>query len=144
MGIDGNHCGYVETGLETVSPHFVKSITPDKIKPYTIEEWPDVMIDDAHGILGDNHWITLASMMTGLPKETEKDVSSKALSSLIGYKTPQCVRLGVSTHMPLRAMRKNAVKWAPEYTLLRQELLILNTTKISVDMMIERLCRLTS
>jgi hypothetical protein len=88
MGIDGNHRGYVETGLETVSPHFVKSITPDKIKPYTIEEWPDVMIDDAHGILGDNHWITVASMMTGLPKETEKDVSSKALSSLIGYKTP--------------------------------------------------------
>jgi len=45
---------------------------------------PDVMIDDALGILDDNHWITVASMMTGLPKETEKDVSSEALSSLIG------------------------------------------------------------
>jgi hypothetical protein len=67
MGIDGNHRGYVETGFETVSPHFVKSITPDKIKHYTIEEWPDVMIDDAHGILGDNHWITVASMMTDWP-----------------------------------------------------------------------------
>jgi hypothetical protein len=38
--------------------------------------------------------------------------------------------------MPLRAMRKNAAKWAPEYRPLRQEL-ILNATKISVDM-IER------
>ena len=73
MGIDGNHPGYVETVLETVSPHLVKSIMPGKVKPYTIEEWPDV-IDDALGILHDNHWITVASMMTGLPKETEKDV----------------------------------------------------------------------
>jgi radical SAM superfamily enzyme YgiQ (UPF0313 family) len=70
MGIDGkNHPGYVEMGLETVSPHLIKSIMPGKVKPYTIEEWPDV-IDDAFGILDDNHWITVASMMTGLPKET--------------------------------------------------------------------------
>jgi radical SAM superfamily enzyme YgiQ (UPF0313 family) len=68
---------YVEKGLETVSPHPVKSIMPGKVKPYTIEEWPDVMIDDALGILDDNnHWFTVASMMmmTGLPKETEQDV----------------------------------------------------------------------
>jgi hypothetical protein len=70
MGIDGkNHPGYVEMALETVSPHLIKSIMPGKVKPYTIEEWPDV-IDDAFGILDDNHWITVASMMTGLPKET--------------------------------------------------------------------------
>jgi radical SAM superfamily enzyme YgiQ (UPF0313 family) len=74
MGIDRNHPGYVETGLETVSMHLVKSIMPGKVKPYTIEEWPEVMIDDAHGILDDDNWITVASMMTGLPKETEKDV----------------------------------------------------------------------
>jgi hypothetical protein len=46
--------------------------------------------------------------------------------------------------MPLRAVLKNAARWAPEYRPLGQELLILNATKISVDMMIERLCRLTS
>jgi hypothetical protein len=46
---------------------------PGKVKPYTIEEWPDV-IDDALGILDDNHWITMALMMTGLPREAEKDV----------------------------------------------------------------------
>jgi radical SAM superfamily enzyme YgiQ (UPF0313 family) len=66
---------YVEKGLETLSPHLVRSIMPDKVKPYSIEEWPDVMIDDALGILDDNHWFTVASMMmTGLPKETEQDV----------------------------------------------------------------------
>jgi hypothetical protein len=36
-----------------------------KVKPYIIEEWPDV-IDDALGILDDNHWFTVASMMTDL------------------------------------------------------------------------------
>jgi hypothetical protein len=82
MGIDGNHPGYVETVLETVSPYLVKSIIPGKVKPYTIEEWPDV-IDDAFGILDYKDWITVASMMTGLPKEMER-MSWKASSSLIG------------------------------------------------------------
>jgi hypothetical protein len=35
MGIDGNHPGYIEMGLKTVSPHLVKSIMRGKIKPYT-------------------------------------------------------------------------------------------------------------
>jgi hypothetical protein len=30
-----------------VSPYLLKSIMPGKVKPYTIEEWPDVMIDSA-------------------------------------------------------------------------------------------------
>jgi len=31
---------------------------------------------------------------------------------------------GLPAHMPLRAMLKNAAKWAPEYTPLRQELIL--------------------
>jgi hypothetical protein len=136
MGIEGNHPGYVGKGLETVSPYLVKSIMPGKVKPYTIEEWPEV-IDDALGVLDDNDWITVASMMTGLPKETEKDVSSKSLSSLIGYKTPQRVCLGVST----RAAQSNAQECGQMGARVHAApgAVILNATKISVDMMIERL-----
>jgi len=65
MALDEKQPGYVETGLETVSPRLVQNIMPGKVKSYTIEEWPDV-IDDALGILDDNYCFTVASMMTDL------------------------------------------------------------------------------
>ncbi len=130
MELDENNPGFVETGLETVSPSLVKMIMPGKVKPFSIEEWPDV-IDDALGILDDNHWFTVASMMTGLPKETESDVI-KSLEFLDRIKHHR-VFIWVFPLMPLRSMRKQAAKWMPEYTPLRQEL-ILEATKHSVGM----------
>ncbi|MEM2759778.1 MAG: radical SAM protein [Nitrososphaerales archaeon] len=130
MELDRRHPGFVETGLETVSPNLVKMIMPGKVKPYTIEEWPDV-IDDALGILDDNHWFTVASMMTGLPKETEADVI-KNLEFIDGIKHHK-VFVWMFPLMPLRSMRRQAGKWMPEYTPLRQEL-ILRATVHSVDM----------
>ncbi|MEM2785345.1 MAG: radical SAM protein [Candidatus Nitrosotenuis sp.] len=130
MELDKNHPGYVETGLETVSPTLVRNIMPGKVKPYKIEEWPDV-IDDALGILDDNHWFTVASMMTGLPKETEDDVL-KSIEFIDRIKHHN-VFVWVFPLMPLRAMRKNAAKWMPQYTPLRQEL-ILKATQHSVDL----------
>ncbi|MFQ5970132.1 MAG: B12-binding domain-containing radical SAM protein [Nitrososphaerales archaeon] len=130
MEIDGRHPGFVETGLETVSPHLVKMIMPGKVKPYTIEEWPEI-IDDALGILDDNHWFTVASMMTGLPKETEADVIRNM--EFIDDIKHHNVFVWMFPLMPLRSMRKQAGKWMPEYTPLRQEL-ILRATVHSVDM----------
>lgn len=130
MELDKKHPGYVETGLETVSPRLVQNIMPGKVKPYTIEEWPDV-IDDALGILDDNHWFTVASMMTGLPKETEQDVIRSI--EFIDRIKHHNVFVWVFPLMPLRAMLKNAAKWAPEYTPLRQEL-ILKATRHSISL----------
>jgi radical SAM superfamily enzyme YgiQ (UPF0313 family) len=123
MQLDEKQPGYVETGLETVSPRLVQNIMPGKVKPYTIEEWPDV-IDDALGILDDNHWFTVASMMmTGLPKETEQDVIEN-IEFIDRIKHHNNVFVWVFPLMPLRAMLKNAAKWAPEYTPLRQGLIL--------------------
>ena len=92
LKIDGNHPGYVETGLEIVSLHLVKSIMPGKVKPYTIEEWSDV-IDNALGILDDSHWFTVASMMmTSLPKETEQDVI-ESIRFIDSMKLPMTIML---------------------------------------------------
>jgi radical SAM superfamily enzyme YgiQ (UPF0313 family) len=120
MRIDGKHPAYVETGLETVSPHLVRSIMRGKVKPYTIEEWPDV-IDDALGILDDNHWITVASMMTGLPKETEKDVieSIEFIDNIKHHNVFVWV-FPLICHSGRSARTRR--KWAPEYMPLRQEL----------------------
>lgn len=130
MEIDDKHPGFVETGLETVSPELVKMIMPGKVKPYTIEQWPEV-IDDALGILDDNHWFTVASMMTGLPKETEDDVIRNM--EFIDDIKHHNVFVWMFPLMPLRSMRKQAGKWMPQYTPLRQEL-ILRATVHSVDM----------
>jgi radical SAM superfamily enzyme YgiQ (UPF0313 family) len=130
MELDKNHPGYIETGLETVSPRLVKNIMPGKVKPYAIEDWPDV-IDDALGILDDNRWFTVASMMTGLPTETEHDVV-KSIEFIDRIKHHN-VFVWVFPLMPLRAMLKNAAKWAPEYTPLRQEL-ILKATRHSINL----------
>jgi radical SAM superfamily enzyme YgiQ (UPF0313 family) len=130
MELDEKHPGYVETGLETVSSRLVQNIMPGKVKPYSVEEWPDV-IDDALGILDDNHWFTVASMMTGLPKETEQDVIRSI--EFIDKIRHHNVFIWVFPLMPLRAMRKNAAKWAPEYTPLRQDL-ILKATRHSLSL----------
>jgi radical SAM superfamily enzyme YgiQ (UPF0313 family) len=130
MELDRNHPGYIETGLETVSPRLVQNIMPGKVKPYTVEQWPDV-IDDALGILDDDHWFTVASMMTGLPKETEQDVIRSI--EFVDRIKHHNVFVWVFPLMPLRAMLKNAAKWVPEYTPLRQELL-LKATRHSIDL----------
>lgn len=140
MCLDKNHPGYVETGLETVSAHLVQNIMPGKVKPYKIEQWPDV-IDDALGILDDNHWFTVASMMTGLPKETESDVL-KCIEFLERIKHHN-VFVWVFPLMPLRAMRQNAAKWMPQYTPLRQEL-ILKATQHSVALIDKEASRILS
>jgi radical SAM superfamily enzyme YgiQ (UPF0313 family) len=128
--LDEKHLGYIETGLETVSRRLLQNIMPGKVKPYTIEEWPDV-IDDALGILDDNYWFTVASMMTGLPKETEQDVIRSI--EFIDRIKHHNVFVWAFPLMPLRAMRKNAAKWAPEYTPLRQNL-ILKATRHSLSL----------
>jgi len=130
MEIDKNHPGFVETGLETVSPELVQMIMPGKVKPYTVEQWPEV-IDDALGILDDNNWFTVASMMTGLPKETEADVIRNM--EFIDDIKHHNVFVWMFPLMPLRSMRKQVGKWMPQYTPLRQEL-ILRATVHSVNM----------
>ncbi len=130
MELDEKSPGFVETGLETVSPELVRMIMPGKVKPYTIEQWPDV-IDDALSILDDNHWFTIASMMTGLPRESERDVL-RCLEFIDRIKHHN-VFIWMFPLMPLRSMRKQAAKWMPEYTPLRQQL-ILEATKHSVGM----------
>ena len=130
MEIDKKDPGFVETGLETVSPQLVQMIMPGKVKPYTIEQWPEV-IDDALGILDDNNWFTVASMMTGLPKETEADVIRNM--EFIDDIKHHNVFVWMFPLMPLRSMRKQVGKWMPQYTPLRQEL-ILRATVHSVNM----------
>ena len=72
LGEDGEWLGG-QTGIETGSPQLIRSHMMGKCKPFTPEEWPQTVVR-AFEILSENNWVPLATLIIGLPGETEKDV----------------------------------------------------------------------
>jgi radical SAM superfamily enzyme YgiQ (UPF0313 family) len=62
----------VEVGMETGSVRLMKKYMPGKMLPYKPEEWHDV-VTKAIEIMNENHIWPLATLIVGLPGETEKD-----------------------------------------------------------------------
>ncbi len=62
----------VEVGIETGSVRIMREIMPLKAAPYSIEQWPE-LVQQAIGIMNDHSWYPLATIMTGMPGETEDD-----------------------------------------------------------------------
>ena len=69
---DDNVNGY-QTGIETGSPRLISMYMKGKVKPFKPEEWPEV-VRTGFEISVDSHWIPCATMIAGLPGETEDDV----------------------------------------------------------------------
>jgi len=63
----------VEVGIETGSPELAEKIMPAKALPYKAKEWPDV-VEDAFAIMHENNIIPAATLIIGLPGETEDDI----------------------------------------------------------------------
>jgi len=62
-----------QTGIETGSPRMMRRHMRGKSKPFTPEDWPDVVID-AFRILSENRWVPCATLIMGLPHEENDDV----------------------------------------------------------------------
>lgn len=62
-----------QTGIETGSPELIKRYMRGKCKPFTPDDWPQVVLE-AFDILAKNNWVPCATLIMGLPGETEKDV----------------------------------------------------------------------
>lgn len=63
-----------QTGLETGSPKLIKTNMKGKCKPFTPEEWPQV-VKDAFEILSENYWVPCATLIIGFPNETDRDLN---------------------------------------------------------------------
>jgi radical SAM superfamily enzyme YgiQ (UPF0313 family) len=63
-----------EIGLETGSAQLAKKIMPAKAFPFKAEEWPQVA-RQGFGIMHDNKLIPAATLIVGLPEETEDDIT---------------------------------------------------------------------
>lgn len=62
-----------QTGIETGSPQLINEHMAGKCKPFKPEDWPEMVVN-AFEILSDNYWNPCATLIMGLPGETEKDV----------------------------------------------------------------------
>jgi radical SAM superfamily enzyme YgiQ (UPF0313 family) len=63
-----------EVGLETGSVRLMRKYMAGKMLPFTPEEWREVA-SQAFGVMNDNSWYPLATLIIGLPDETEEDVT---------------------------------------------------------------------
>ncbi|UCD97148.1 MAG: B12-binding domain-containing radical SAM protein [Candidatus Bathyarchaeota archaeon] len=75
-----------ETGIETGSTRLMRKYMAGKMLPYKPEQWREV-VTQAFGILNDNDWYPLATLIIGLPQEREEDVTEtlELMDGLKGY-----------------------------------------------------------
>jgi radical SAM superfamily enzyme YgiQ (UPF0313 family) len=75
-----------ETGIETGSARLMKKYMGGKMLPYKPEQWQEI-VTEAFGILNDNDWYPLATLIVGLPDEKEEDVleTLELMDKLKGY-----------------------------------------------------------
>ncbi|MEM2430233.1 MAG: radical SAM protein, partial [Nitrososphaerales archaeon] len=67
-----NHWIGIQSGLETGSPTLMRKYMPTKAKPFSAEEWDDVIYEGTK-ILNENYWFPAYTIIMGLPNETEED-----------------------------------------------------------------------
>ncbi len=62
-----------EMGIETGSPQLIKKTMPAKAKPFTPEQYPEI-VKQAAGVMSDANMIPACTLIVGLPEETDDDV----------------------------------------------------------------------
>ncbi|MBI4470391.1 MAG: B12-binding domain-containing radical SAM protein [Acidobacteria bacterium] len=60
-------------GLETGSVRMAKQIMPSKGVPFSIEDWPSVVLEGLR-VLNENNWFPAMTLIVGNPGETDEDV----------------------------------------------------------------------
>jgi radical SAM superfamily enzyme YgiQ (UPF0313 family) len=90
-----------QTGIETGSPNLVKKHLRGKAHPFKPEEWPDVVVK-AFEILSQHNWIPCATVLIGLPGETDEDAeaTSQLIRKLREYKSVIVPMFTVSSDNP--------------------------------------------
>jgi len=75
LRIDGTNGNWLsgQTGIETGSPQLIKTHMLGKCKPFEPEDWPQMVVD-AFQVLAENFWVPVATLIIGLPSETDRDI----------------------------------------------------------------------
>ncbi len=70
---EGGRHSFIEMGIETGSPTLIERYMRGKALPYRPFEYPEV-VERAIGILNDNRWIVVGTMIINFPGETDEDI----------------------------------------------------------------------
>jgi hypothetical protein len=62
-------------GLETGSVRLAKKLMPGKALPFSIEDWPSVLLEGLR-VMNANNWFPVLTIMIGNPGETDEDVKA--------------------------------------------------------------------
>jgi radical SAM superfamily enzyme YgiQ (UPF0313 family) len=62
-------------GLETGSVRIAKQIMPSKAVPFSIDDWPSVVLEGLR-VANENQWYPMLTLMVGSPGETDEDVKA--------------------------------------------------------------------
>jgi radical SAM superfamily enzyme YgiQ (UPF0313 family) len=85
--LQGKQVAAVEVGIETGSPRLFEKHMSGKCKPFKPHEWPNIVLSSL-SFMQDCDWTALATMLTGLPTETDEDTAQNIkLIESIGLKT---------------------------------------------------------
>ena len=60
-------------GLETGSVRMARQIMPSKGVPFSIGDWPSVVLESLR-VANQNNWFPMMTLMVGNPGETDQDV----------------------------------------------------------------------
>jgi radical SAM superfamily enzyme YgiQ (UPF0313 family) len=60
-------------GLETGSVRMARQIMPSKSVPFSIDDWPSVVLEGLH-VANKNNWFPMMTLMIGNPGESDQDV----------------------------------------------------------------------
>lgn len=62
-------------GLETGSVRVAKNVMPSKAVPFSIEDWPSVVLEGLR-VANENNWFPVMTLIVGSPDETDEDVKA--------------------------------------------------------------------
>jgi radical SAM superfamily enzyme YgiQ (UPF0313 family) len=62
-------------GLETGSVRLAKKLMPSKGVPFSIEDWPSVLLEGLR-VMNQNNWFPVMTLIVGSPDETDEDVKA--------------------------------------------------------------------
>jgi radical SAM superfamily enzyme YgiQ (UPF0313 family) len=73
----GKQVATIEVGIETDSPKLFKRHMAGKCKPFQPDEWPNIVLSSLSH-MEEQEWIALATILVGLPGETDEDTKQTA------------------------------------------------------------------
>jgi len=103
----------IQVGFETASPELIKRIANNKMKPFSAEEWPWVLLNGTYAF-NKFYWFPAYTSIVGLPGETDEDAIDTA-RLIITMEKKLYEKLGEKAHftvtplgfVPMASLKEN-------------------------------------